>query len=58
MLNSDELLTWVSCKLFREAVEIEKNLYIESLPCNLMGMNSVLMSQYIEYVADKMVKRC
>jgi ribonucleoside-diphosphate reductase beta chain len=42
--------------LFKEAVEIEKEFIIESLPCNLLGMNSVLMSQYIEYVADRWLK--
>ena len=35
-----------------EAVEIEKEFICESLPCRLIGMNSKLMSQYIEYVAD------
>ena len=35
-----------------EAVEIEKEFICESLPCRLIGMNSKLMSQYIEFVAD------
>ena len=35
-----------------EAVEIEKEFVTESLPVSLVGMNSKLMSQYIEYVAD------
>ena len=38
-----------------EAVEIEKEFIIESLPCKLIGMNSDLMSQYIEYVADRLL---
>lgn len=38
--------------IFKEAVTIEKEFIIESLPCSLIGMNSKLMSQYIEYVAD------
>jgi len=38
--------------IFREAVEIEKRFICDSLPCKLVGMNSVLMSQYIEYVVD------
>jgi ribonucleoside-diphosphate reductase beta chain len=39
--------------LFKEAVEIEREFIIESLPCNLLGMNSVLMYQYICYVCDR-----
>ena len=35
-----------------DAVTVEKEFIIESLPCALLGMNAVLMSQYIEYVAD------
>jgi ribonucleoside-diphosphate reductase subunit M2 len=35
-----------------EAVEIERRFILESLKVSLIGMNSDLMSQYIEYVAD------
>lgn len=35
-----------------EAVEIEKEFITEALPVSLIGMNSKLMKQYIEYVAD------
>jgi ribonucleoside-diphosphate reductase beta chain len=35
-----------------DAVEIEKEFVTESLPVSLVGMNSKLMSQYIEFVAD------
>ena len=42
-------------ELFREAVEIEKEFIIDSLPCNLIGMNSELMAQYIEFVADRLI---
>jgi len=38
-----------------EAVENEKEFIVEALPCKLIGMNSDLMSQYIEYVADYIV---
>ena len=41
--------------LFREAVEIEKEFICESLPCRLLGMNSDLMAQYIEFVADRLL---
>ena len=39
-------------EIFTNAVEIEKEFITESLPVNLIGMNSELMHQYIEYVAD------
>ncbi len=43
--------------IIKEAVEIEKEFITESLPCNLIGMNSGLMSQYIEFVADYWVQQ-
>jgi len=44
-------------EIIKEAVEIEKEFITESLPCNLIGMNSNLMKQYIEYVADRIVQQ-
>ena len=41
--------------IIKEAVEIEKEFIIQALPCRLIGMNSVLMSQYIEFVADRLL---
>ncbi len=38
--------------IITEAVEIEKEFILESLPVSLIGMNSESMSQYIEFVAD------
>jgi ribonucleotide reductase beta subunit family protein with ferritin-like domain len=38
-----------------EAVQIEKNFITEALPCRLVGMNSNLMCQYIEFVADRLL---
>lgn len=40
-------------EIFREAVDIEKEFVTESLPVSLLGMNSDLMSQYIQFVADR-----
>jgi ribonucleoside-diphosphate reductase beta chain len=40
-----------------EAVEIEKQFITESLPCHLIGMNSSLMAQYIEFVASRLSKQ-
>ena len=41
--------------IFREAVAIEKSFIIDSLPCNLLGMNSNMMSEYIEFVANRLL---
>jgi len=41
--------------MIKEAVIIEKEFICEALPCRLIGMNSKLMSQYIEFVADRLV---
>ena len=38
-----------------EAVTIEKEFITESLSCRLIGMNDTLMSEYIEYVADRLL---
>lgn len=38
-----------------ESVEIAKNFNNESIKCKLVGLNSELMNQYIEYVADRLV---
>merc|ERR1712117_55998 len=38
-----------------EAVEIEIEFLTEALPCRLIGMNGDLMSQYIKYVADRLL---
>ena len=43
--------------IVREAVEIEKSFIIEALPCSLIGMNSDKMSNYIEYVSDRLLKQ-
>jgi ribonucleoside-diphosphate reductase beta chain len=42
-------------KIVRDAVKIEKQFITKSLPCDLIGMNAVLMSQYIEFVADRLL---
>jgi ribonucleotide reductase beta subunit family protein with ferritin-like domain len=44
-------------KIVKEAVTIEKNFITKALPCELIGMNSALMSQYIEFVADRLVQQ-
>ena len=42
-------------EIIKDAVTIEKEFICEALPCRLIGMNAKLMSQYIEFVADRLV---
>ena len=42
-------------EIIRDAVEIEKEFIIDSIPCRLIGMNSDLMAEYIEFVADRLL---
>jgi ribonucleoside-diphosphate reductase subunit M2 len=41
-------------EIIKEAVEIETEFICEALPCKLIGMNSDLMTQYIQFVADRL----
>jgi ribonucleoside-diphosphate reductase subunit M2 len=41
--------------MFEEAISIEKEFITESIPCDLIGMNSPTMCQYIEFVADNLL---
>jgi len=49
-LSKDEIK-----EIILDAVEIEKEFILEALPVKLIGMNSDLMSQYIEFVADRLL---
>lgn len=42
-------------KIINDAVEIEKEFVSDALPVKLIGMNSELMCQYIEFVADRLL---
>lgn len=42
-------------QIVTEGVEIEKEFVCEALPVALIGMNQDLMSQYIEFVADRLL---
>jgi len=42
-------------KIIAEAVENEKEFICEAIPCKMIGMNSDLMAQYIEFVADRIL---
>mgnify|MGYP005746358505 CR=1 FL=1 len=43
-------------EIINEACDIEKIFICESLPCNLIGMNASMMSQYIEFCADRLLQ--
>lgn len=40
--------------IIRNAVEIEQEFICDALPCSLIGMNAELMTQYIQFVADRL----
>jgi ribonucleotide reductase beta subunit family protein with ferritin-like domain len=42
-------------QIVREAVDVEKNFIMESIPCSMLGMNADLMGLYIEFVADRLL---
>ena len=42
-------------QLVKEAVDIEKEFVTDALPVDLIGMNAKLMTQYIEFVADRLI---
>jgi ribonucleoside-diphosphate reductase subunit M2 len=41
-------------EIISEAVEIEKEFICDALPCRLIGMNSNMMGQYIEFMGDRL----
>lgn len=47
-LNQDQIHA-----IIKESVALETEFICEALPCRLIGMNSVLMTQYIQFVADR-----
>jgi ribonucleoside-diphosphate reductase beta chain len=42
-------------QLISEAVEIEKEFITDAIPVALIGMNSEMMCQYIEFIADRLL---
>jgi ribonucleoside-diphosphate reductase beta chain len=42
-------------KIIVDAVDIEKEFVTDALPVRLIGMNAELMTQYIEFVADRLL---
>jgi len=43
-------------RIINEAVQVEKGFICDALPVSLIGMNAPLMGQYIEFVADRLIK--
>jgi ribonucleoside-diphosphate reductase subunit M2 len=41
-------------EIIKEAVDIENEFINEALPCRLIGMNEMLMNEYIQFVADRL----
>jgi ribonucleotide reductase beta subunit family protein with ferritin-like domain len=41
--------------MFKEAVEIEIKFICDSLPCRMIGMNADLMTDYIKFIADRLL---
>jgi ribonucleotide reductase beta subunit family protein with ferritin-like domain len=44
--------------IVKDAVDIEKDFICDALPVKLIGMDSVKMAEYIEFVADRLLKQC
>lgn len=44
-------------KIVTEALEIESEFITSALPCRLIGMDSVAMTQYIKFVANRLLKQ-
>ena len=58
-LHNNHLVNKVPVERIKEiiidALDIEREFITESLPVKLIGMNSELMTQYLEFVADRLL---
>ena len=58
-LHNNHIINKVPEKRIKEiiisALDIEKEFITESLPVDLIGMNAILMKQYLEFVADRLL---
>jgi ribonucleoside-diphosphate reductase beta chain len=58
-LHNNHLVNKVPADRIREiivdALNIEREFITESLPVSLIGMNAILMTQYLEFVADRLL---
>jgi ribonucleoside-diphosphate reductase beta chain len=44
-------------EILLDALKVEKEFILESLPSKLIGMNSELMSQYLEFITDRLLSQ-
>ena len=51
-LSDDEMFD-----MMKSAVEIEKEFICDSIPCNLIGINSESMKEYIQFQADRLLQK-
>jgi ribonucleoside-diphosphate reductase beta chain len=60
LLYNDHVVNKLSkdriAEIIKDAVDIEKEFVTDAIPVKLIGMNSDLMSQYIEFVADRLLQ--
>jgi ribonucleoside-diphosphate reductase beta chain len=54
-LLDDKLSQDTVYDIIQEAVNIEEQFITDAIPCNMLGMNNVLMRQYIQFVADRLI---
>lgn len=54
----EKLTEKVAHAIVKDAVDIEKDFICDALPVKLIGMDSVKMAEYIEFVADRLLKQC
>jgi ribonucleotide reductase beta subunit family protein with ferritin-like domain len=50
----EKLPSYTIHNIISDAVDVEKYFICDALPCRLLGMNTKLMSEYIEFVADRL----
>lgn len=50
-----KLPTETVLEIITDAVKVEKSFVCDALPVSLIGMNAKMMSQYIEFVADRLI---
>jgi ribonucleotide reductase beta subunit family protein with ferritin-like domain len=53
----DKLADDTVYRIIREALEIESEFITSALPCRLIGMDSDSMTQYIKFVANRLLKQ-
>ena len=53
------LCVWVCFvrEIISQAVALEQEFICDAIPCKLVGMNSMQMSKYIEFVADRLSRQ-